>query len=193
MRRLSGVGLLVLAFALGAVAVPATAQAQEAPTITVTPSTGLSDGEVVSLSGTGFGGLFSIAALQCPSQFAGRTEFTVSEVLNSCAFLVTASNILTVDAAGGVTGSVPVQAVFTPYSGGPSYDCTVRNDCVLLVSGLGGPSGLRGDTVTITFGPNVPQSKADCKGSGWRSFANDQGQPFRNQGQCASFVVARRS
>lgn len=194
MGCLRRVGLSVLVGVLGAVVVPATAQAQEAPTLTVTPSTGLNDGEVVSVSGTGFGGLLAVGPLQCPSQFAGRTEFTISEVFDSCAFLATPSNRLTVDAAGRVAGSVPVQEVFTPYLGGPSYDCTVRNDCVFVVAGLvlGGPSGLRGATATITFGPNVPQSKADCKASGWRSFANDQGRPFRNQGQCVRFVVSHR-
>jgi hypothetical protein len=173
------------------VAVPATAQAQEAPTLTVTPNTGLENGQVVSLSGTGFGDVFSIAALECPSQFAGRTEFTITEVLSSCGFITSASAI-TVDAAGNLTGSAPVQEIFTPSSGGPSYDCTVRNDCVLLVAGLGGPSGLLGATAPITFGPNVPTARADCKNGGWRNLANDQGQSFRNQGQCVSYVVARR-
>ena len=194
MGRLRRVGLFVLVVAFGAVAVPAPAQAQEAPTITVTPSTGLSDNEVVSLSGTGFGGSLVVGVHQCPSQFAGRTDFTVSEVFYSCAFLNLGSD-LTADAAGIVTASVSVQEVFAPYvGGGQSYDCTVRDDCVLLVVGLGlGPTGLRGDTVTITFGPDVPQSRADCKGSGWRRFASDRGEPFRNQGQCVRFVVARRS
>jgi hypothetical protein len=191
MRHLRLVGLLVLAVVLGAVAVPATAHAQEAPTLTVTPNTGLDDGEVVSLRGTGFGDVFAIGALQCPSEFAGRTEFTINEVLGSCDFLATTSAI-TVDAAGNLTGSALVQEVFTPSSGGASYDCTVRNDCVLLVAGLGGASDLLGATAAISFGPNVPQTKADCKRGGWRNLANDQGQSFRNQGECVSYVVAHR-
>jgi hypothetical protein len=190
MRHLRRVGLLVLAVVLGAVAVPATAQAQDAPTLTVTPNTGLEEGEVVSLSGTGFGGLSAVQALECPSQFAGRTEFTILEVLNSCEFLGTPVAI-TIDAAGNLTGSALVREVFTPFSF-PSYDCTVRNDCVVLVAGLGGPSELLGATAPITFGPNTPTSRANCKHGGWRNLANARGRPFRNQGRCVSYVVTHR-
>jgi hypothetical protein len=36
---------------------------------------------------------------------------------------------------------------------------------------------------------DVPQSSSDCKNGGWRNVTDDAGQPFRNQGQCVSFVV----
>jgi hypothetical protein len=36
---------------------------------------------------------------------------------------------------------------------------------------------------------DVPRSQADCTKGGWRNFVDDQGVPFRNQGQCVSFVV----
>jgi hypothetical protein len=48
------------------------------------------------------------------------------------------------------------------------------------------------DDVRITSTPQTPQSKADCKNGGWRNVANDQGQSFRNHGQCVSYVVAHR-
>ena len=189
MRHLRRVGLVVLAVVLGAVAVPATAQAQEAPTLTVTPNTGLVDGQTVSLTGTGFVDISSIAGLECPPQFGGRTEFTINEVLSNCGFVAFAGEITT-DAAGNLSGSATVQEVFTA-SGGATYDCTVRNDCVLLVAGLHG-SGLAGATVPIRFGPATPTTKAACRNGGWRNLANDQGRAFRNQGQCVSYVVARR-
>jgi hypothetical protein len=34
----------------------------------------------------------------------------------------------------------------------------------------------------------VPQSKEDCKNGGWQNFVDNQGLPFRNQGDCVSFA-----
>ena len=48
------------------------------------------------------------------------------------------------------------------------------------------------DDVRIASTARTPTSKQACKKGGWRNLANDQGQPFRNQGQCVSFVVAHR-
>jgi hypothetical protein len=184
--------LAVVAVVLGTVVAPAAAQTQEERTLTVTPNTGLVDGQVVSIRGTGFADMVAVSPLQCPPQFAGRTEFGITEVLANCGFIVFAWDP-TIDSAGNLTDSAPVQEVFTPSSGGPVYDCTVRNDCVLLVAGLGGGAPeLGGAAVPIRFGPETPATKAACKNGGWRNLANDQGQPFRNQGQCVSYVVARR-
>ena len=181
---LASVGAVLLATLL----MPEGAGAQEeGPAITVTPSTGLEDGQLVTVRGTGFSDVAAIGALQCPPQFAGRTTFTITEVLNGCDFISTTS----IDATGGnLSVTVPVQEVFT--SGSASYDCTVRNDCLLLVAGLGGPIGLVGATAPIRFGAETPTTKAACKNGGWRSLANGEGQTFRNQGGCVSFVVARR-
>ena len=55
-------------------------------------------------------------------------------MLNTCGFVGFAGDITT-DASGNLTGSATVQEVFTA-SGGATYDCTLRNDCVLLVAGL---------------------------------------------------------
>jgi hypothetical protein len=191
MDRRVRIGLASVCAAVFLALMPQMAHAQETPSLTVTPNTGLTDGQVVSLAGTGFGGLISVAVLECPPQFADRTEFTITEVLGSCGF-IGFTDAVDIDAAGNLTGSAAVQEVFTPSSGGPSYDCTVRNDCVILVAGLGGPSELAGATAPIRFGPEVPTSKAACKSGGWRNLADDQDQPFRNQGQCVSFVVSRR-
>ncbi len=113
-------------------------------------------------------------------------------MLGNCNFIVFSWDP-TVDSAGNLSGTAPVHEVFTPSSGGPAYDCTVRNDCVLLVAGLdAGLPELGGAAVPIRFGPDVPTSKAACKKGGWRNLANDQDQAFRNQGQCVSYVVAHR-
>jgi hypothetical protein len=44
----------------------------------------------------------------------------------------------------------------------------------------------------VEVGPRTATTKADCKNGGWRNLANDQGEPFRNQGRCVSYVVAHR-
>ena len=41
---------------------------------------------------------------------------------------------------------------------------------------------------TVSFGPPFPTTRDDCKHEGWRNVVNDQGQPFKNQGQCINFV-----
>jgi len=48
------------------------------------------------------------------------------------------------------------------------------------------------DDVRIVSTAGTPTSKQACKKGGWSNLANDQGQPFRNQGQCVKFAVHRR-
>jgi hypothetical protein len=42
---------------------------------------------------------------------------------------------------------------------------------------------------TFIPAPATPQTAADCKRGSWRDLVDDAGQPFKNQGQCASFAV----
>src|SRR3954453_7256682 len=77
----------VVAVVLTTALLSQSAAAEPSPSLRVTPDTGLQDGQQVSLAGTGYAGVFSIAALECPPRFGGRTEFTVNEVLSSCGFL----------------------------------------------------------------------------------------------------------
>jgi hypothetical protein len=56
-----------------------------------------------------------------------------------------------------------------------------------------GPGSVDTFTITGVLTTPTPTEKADCKRGGWRTLANDQGQPFRNQGQCVKSVVAHRS
>jgi hypothetical protein len=62
----------------------------------------------------------------------------------------------------------------------------------IVLSGTSRGPGAVGDVFTmagtLTTPPPVPIDKHQCKDGGWRNFADDQGQPFRNQGQCVSFV-----
>ena len=52
--------------------------------------------------------------------------------------------------------------------------------------------GLAVDDVRWEDASTTPVSKSQCKAGGWRSLTNGQGQPFRSQGQCVSFVAAHR-
>ena len=40
-----------------------------------------------------------------------------------------------------------------------------------------------------TTAPPEPGSKADCKHGGWQGLADDTGTPFKNQGDCVSYVT----
>lgn len=39
----------------------------------------------------------------------------------------------------------------------------------------------------VTFEPNTPTSKDQCKKDGWQSLEDSNGQSFKNQGQCVSY------
>jgi hypothetical protein len=36
--------------------------------------------------------------------------------------------------------------------------------------------------------PLTPTTKDDCKDGGWRDFTDDEGHPFKNQGECIAFL-----
>jgi hypothetical protein len=61
-----------------------------------------------------------------------------------------------------------------------------------------------GDTITVTTGPfsgtvnmsatlvqPVPTTLSDCKNGGWTTLVDNSGNPFKNQGDCTSFVNGR--
>jgi hypothetical protein len=129
------------------------------------------------------------------AQYAEPVVLTVESVVFGCRFIEEA----TFDAEGNlVPASVTVHETITsvggPPPGGPAtYDCTVT-DCSVGVFGflLSNNSTLVGATAPVTFGPDVPTTRADCTNGGWRDLADDGAQPFRTQGQCVRFVVAHR-
>ena len=45
-------------------------------------------------------------------------------------------------------------------------------------------------SVTISYSTsNVPTSKNQCKNGGWQNLADNNGTPFKNQGDCVSYVA----
>jgi hypothetical protein len=179
-----GVVLLVTMF------MPRGAQAQEDPSITVTPSTGLEDGDTVMVTGGRFPTLVAPVVAQCVEPVV-LTD--VLSVVSHCQF----SHEPSFDAEGNlVPTTLIVHEVITqqggPSPGGATFDCTV-SDCSVAVFGfLTDVTTLVGAKTPISFGPDVPETRADCQLGGWRDLANDQGQPFANPGLCVAYVVARR-
>jgi hypothetical protein len=53
--------------------------------------------------------------------------------------------------------------------------------------------GVSGSSTTYDFEPNLPQptNKDQCKGNGWMSYADAAGTPFKNQGDCVSYVATK--
>jgi len=72
-------------------------------------------------------------------------------------------------------------------------DYTVVGVCTQTYGGYNGYSGSGGiihfGPATFTVLPVVPQSKDDCKNGGWQGVTDDQGRPFKNQGDCVSFAA----
>ena len=47
-------------------------------------------------------------------------------------------------------------------------------------------------TASFTFAPPVPGTRLDCLQDGWRKLADEQGNSFKNQGACISWVERRQ-
>lgn len=70
---------------------------------------------------------------------------------------------------------------------------TLFNDGFVVI--VGGPTPLASTgTVsgTLVLPSLTPQSNAECKQGGWQGLVEQEGQAFRNQGQCVSSVVSNR-
>jgi hypothetical protein len=61
----------------------------------------------------------------------------------------------------------------------------------IVLTGTSRGPGAIGDVfaMTGTLTTPVPTDKDQCKKGGWQNLADDQGEPFKNQGQCVSFVM----
>lgn len=116
-----------------------------APALSVTPSTGLSHGQSVAVTGTGFPAGDAVAALQCdvPADLARI----------SCDFADNAQT--TTDSEGGFSAPLTVRARFdgvNPITGAPAghVDCTVAPGCGVLAGSLATPEVFAGP-VPVSF------------------------------------------
>jgi hypothetical protein len=114
-----------------------------------------------------------------------RTEGT-GVLTRSDGATLTGTETSTVDLT---TTPFPVVIRFTVTSGTGALAGTTGE---IVLTGTSQGPGAVGDvftmTGTLTTPPAVPTDKDQCKNGGWQNLADDQGEPFPNQGQCVSFV-----
>jgi hypothetical protein len=148
-----------------------TALSQVGPSVTVTPDTGLVDGQTVTVQGSGFDpSVQDIGIAQCP--YGGTVNDCIGQQV--------------VSASGG-----SFTATFTVHRFALTVDCaSVAHRCFLGASNLNGlPVFTQQVLVPLTFAGATPARADDCKNGGWQNLADDQAQPFNNQGQCVSFAA----
>ena len=100
------------------------------PTVSVTPATGLHDGQVVQVRLTGFGIGGKVYLSECASATAANSA--------GCGPQLAAQPILPTDATGSATGSFTVRAITSdkPYDESSRLPC--RTGCVVVVTlGIG--------------------------------------------------------
>jgi len=172
------------------VALPAApAGGQEAPSITVTPSAGLTDGQTVSVEGTGFApnstAFGSLTVGLCPADIIDDVAQAPFRCGAAAAFPVA------VDDAGRFQTQLQVFRTQPTSVGDGTLRCTdAPHACVVIaleVTGSPPDFELFVATAPVSF---RPQTTADCKRGGWRNFTDGRGRQFRNQGRCIRFVIA---
>jgi Neocarzinostatin family len=163
-----------------------TQQGAYAATINAEPDTGLSDGQTVTVStqGTQFA-VGSVMIQQCAAGPEAR-EFIRRCDEGSAVFVPT-------DQQGGITAQFTVSATIdTPFNG--PVDCRT-SQCLIEISQSIGQSTRTFHTAVLRFLPPptaaTPTTKAHCTDHGWRGLVTNAGLPFRNLGDCVSFVGPR--
>jgi hypothetical protein len=137
--------------------------------VTVTPSTGLSDGQVVQVTGTGFTETPLVndwAVTQCRAAVLAA-PLTLALALDNCDVLTQPFVFVHADAQGNI--STPYTLRSTLNLGGGVVDCTVT-PCVILVAQITSSSlGFDGAGAPISFGspPPPPCNGADRPGHGF--------------------------
>jgi hypothetical protein len=151
---------------------------------------------VVGSGTAGFYGSFEIDARSGPS---GESPSGSVSVVGSVSFngpvtcLAVTGNVATLNISTTQFGLVTM----TVTDGGPDIIDAIPTsrapgDCSFFSGGVVGTVS-SGDIVVVDRQPlPVSVTKRDCKRGGWRTLVDDQGEPFRNQGQCVSFVNHQR-
>jgi hypothetical protein len=161
MRRRFGIALIVTALTLGAsVATVEPASAADTHTVTVTPSTGLTDGQIVTVSGSGFvEDLLNNEWLVSMCDPAVLTTIDLRTALDHCD-IVTRNVFAPSDAAGNLSVQYDVRKTF-PLIDGTTVTCgQAPNDCAILVADVTA-LGFFGAAAPISFAQPVP-TLGDC-------------------------------
>ena len=183
-RRLvaASLGLLI------AMAATEPAGAQDVATITVVPSVGLTDGQTVTVEGTGFAPntttFGSLTVGLCPSDVLTDLALAPYRCGAVAAFPVAVD-----DSGAFVTQLQVFRSQPTSVGDGTLICADAPSGCVVLaveVTGSLPDVEVIAATAPITF---RPETKADCRRGGWRNVTDNGGRPFRSQGACVRFVV----
>ena len=151
-RRFASMGIALATVAV--VGAPRTTAAQKpTPVITVSPDSGLSDGQIVEISGSGFQEQ-TVEIAEC-----GDGNLDAHPAIGPVCTYFTHSVDVQTDADGhfgSVTFAVEKAFIGTRYVNGnhlvsTSYDCSLLNDCYIRVFSL--TRGYRVATQSLTFTP----------------------------------------
>lgn len=113
----------------------------QAAAITVTPDTGLVDGQTVTVAGTGFAPDSVMFVLQC--RVGATTNY-------SCGWVGYAT--VQSDGSGAFTTSLQLNRLLYTFSGAPVFDCTPAGSCAVTVLTSAGSLA----EAPIAFDPTVP-------------------------------------
>ena len=169
MRRsyLRGFAALFGAVGLTLAAVPAGASGWQ---ISINPSTGLTNGQTVVVTGTGFTEhpntqfVVDWAITECNGAVLNQPLDPVL-VVNNCDVTTEPFVFVHADAAGNVSGSFRVSKTFTPLGGGAvPVDCT-KTQCALLIATLT-DAGFVGAAAPISFAPASTCPRGERPGHG---------------------------
>ena len=158
-------GVVGLAFAA---APPAGASGWQ---ISISPSTGLTDGQLVLVTGTGFTEhpntqfVVDWAITECNSTVLSQ-PLDPQLVINNCDVTTEPFVFVHADAAGNVSGTFRVSTTFTPLGGGAvPVDCT-QTQCALIIAQLT-DAGFVGAAAPISFAPAPTCPRGDRGGHGY--------------------------
>lgn len=162
LRTRIGVALTVVALTLGgSLVASAPAGAAAVHAIAVNPSTGLSDGQIVTITGTGFDETPAVndwSVAMCEP--AALDIITLENAIQHCDITTTPFVFTHADAAGNLSTQYAVRKTFT-VEGGRTVTCGQSpNDCVILVAQIT-TVGFTGAGVPISFGAPV-KTVAEC-------------------------------
>lgn len=167
------------------------------PSVTASPTTGLVDGQTVSVTASGFiafttpDGTIVPVAHECAPQFPPSAVFdfaTANTVVTPLLLrYCTGLGSFPVTQSGVTSRDVAVRRGFVSDDGHAITCGAAPGDCLIVVTGaVPLMAGLA--SVPISFA-TTPTTKAQCRGGGWRHLVDARGRPFNNQGGCVSYVV----
>ena len=129
--------------------------------ITVTPSTGLSDGQTVVVSGTGFTEAPAVndwSVAECRAKILDQA-ITLNTALDNCDVTSQPFVFVHADSAGNLSTSYTAHATFTLTTGGVgTVDCTATQCALLVAEIINGGQGFVGAAALVTFGGAPPPS-----------------------------------